>query len=1565
MSSFLFATASQAQIESRSLPTTVLEEIIQKVEMVKMPNVDVQRLVAEDLANDQFKEMPWRFGENIAVNLGIQTNGAWSTTSNGSRVWRMGIKSERAYHINLTFDQYKLPKGGKLFIYNSNRTQTIGAFTEANNQADGRFGTTLVKGDEMILEYDEPLNPAFQAEIHLSRVTHGYRDAFAKSTDGLGNSGTCNVNVNCPAGIDWTCTKKSVCMLVTNGSGFCTGTLLNNTNQDNAPLVLTANHCYSDPSTWVFWFNWEAAGCTNPATSPAFQSASGATLKARRTDPDFCLVQINAALPTTYDIIYAGWDKSGAVPAGAVAIHHPQGDIKKISFSDSLTSGASGPVTGTNAWHPFWRAVGGVTEPGSSGSSLWDLNHHVIGQLYGGPSTCASTGASRSDYYGKLAISWDGADNTQRLKDWLDPSNLNPNSLDEKGCNGFSLSTSSGTGSVCQTGNLNSTLTTRASGTFTGAIVLTSLNVPAGVTFTINPSTVSPTTATPSVSAISIVVSSTAAAGTYPITIRGTSGALVSNSVYTLVIESPSGVPIPSAPAANAVGISTTPAFAWGIANLATSYDFELAADSTQAARITTQTNLTTTGYTYLGGLSSSTSYYYRVRSKNSCGTSTWSAWYKFTTNNCTTIMSTDVPKTIPTTVATVTSTLTITPAQAQTIASVSVVNVAGTHTYMGDLDFSIIPPAGTAILLKGRTCAANQNFSFSFDDAAPTTAATMPCTPSPVGQGGTYRPNAVLSGLINTSSAGTWTMQVKDYANVDGGLLNSWGLKICPVAPLAPDFTLAITNTPSASVCRISATTQTANLSLAGLLTFSGNVTLTATGMPAGVTVSFGANGLQPTSTATATTTATINIANTTAVGTYPITITGTSGTLVHSQTYTLTILDVTPPVTLITPADLANNVTNATPFSWAPIAGVTGYTLEISTSSSFTTIFYTSTGTATSVTVPNAFLPNATYYWRVRATNSCGNSNWTNVRSFTSVDFNLQLNGITTLSLCRTSINNSATQSLTVTPIGGYSNTVTFSSSGMPANSSLTFASPTLTISGGNAASTNFAISISGAAAGAYTITISATDGILTRRSTFVLNIIDVPTAPMLISPVNQATNAPNSFSFTPVTTVTSSYLYQISNDVTFTNILGNTTATSGSPFSNSANFPFLPGTVYWWRVSGVNVCGTSAWSSEWAFQTPGQVVEIPTTTGIWQASVEQLDAATGYTNYIKRAFDAPQTRQDLLILSIKKDAALVVTPAQVTVTLNAVGGSTRPTNSYKYIQDAIKWYVMNRSWNVKPTTQPTGNVKVKFYYANNDYDGVRSRVPSLNSHDSLSFFKFATGANIDPDPSLGHQGATINNFVSLNSKHGTWQAYHFGEFDAQGFSGGGAGAGSVPIFIDSLVFSGKRIIGANQLNWTSSAERGVDTYILEHSKNGVDFRNIAQVTAQGNSVVSTNYQSIDSKSIASVHTYRLHAVSTSGRSQYAPNLVVISSPDDAERIAKIFPNPTNNDVFISVIGANETVTLRLFNDIGQVIKESTFNSDDIYRLILSDLSNGAYMIQIQSASIDNKTLKVVKID
>lgn len=407
-----------------------------------MPGINLTKIAEEDLV-DEAAGLPPRFGYPFEVDLNLNNSGQWEVLDTGDRIWRLTIEAPDASSINLSYSDFWLPEGATLYIYNEDRTSVIGGFTRKNNKGfkedNTAFGTAIILGDKVTLEYYEPAEVAGEGEIFISEVVHGYR--FMSLADDLlklfGDSDPCQNNINCAVGNDWQLEKTGVAMMTVGTSRFCTGALLNAYGDELVPYFLTADHCIgsldatgnTNASNWVFYFRYESPTCTNPASDPinnAFAFA-GARLIANLQDTDFALFRLLES-PAPSNPVYLGWD-AGIDPSSGTGIHHPSGDVMKISIeNDDITNfgGNIGWDDGTTSpANTHWRVVfdDGGTEGGSSGSPLFDQNHRVVGQLHGGTGECPGDTGFRK-YYGKFSVSWNGngsSDRRRRLSDWIGP----------------------------------------------------------------------------------------------------------------------------------------------------------------------------------------------------------------------------------------------------------------------------------------------------------------------------------------------------------------------------------------------------------------------------------------------------------------------------------------------------------------------------------------------------------------------------------------------------------------------------------------------------------------------------------------------------------------------------------------------------------------------------------------------------------------------------------------------------------------------------------------------------------------------------------------------------------------------------------------------------------------------------------------------------------------------------------------------------------------------------------------------------------------------------------------
>lgn len=427
----LWSTALYSQVNSGGQPMSTLTGLNTGFQTKIFNEVDNQSLKNEDYERGYDQAKPLRYGKVINVELNLNNSGTWTTLADGSRIWRLGIRSETAMSVNLFYNDFYLPEGGLMFLYNADKSMVLGAFTHLNNASDGYFATAPIIGEYTIIEYYEPVNVKGKGRISIQEVTHAYKDIFGILTlEEL----ACNININCPIGAPWVEQKRSVTRITFSqggGSFLCTGSLVNNTLQDRKLYYLTAEHCAPDNhSSMVFYFNYENPTCVGSG-GPLNQTISGATLKAANYDTDFRLVELNGTLPASYNGFFNGWDKSNAQPSNETAIHHPGGANKKISVDNNpaVTSNGFGGRLPGGFWLVVWDE--GMTEGGSSGCPIYDQNKRVIGQNLGGTTSQCENPQNVLKYFGKFSSSWNhGGASSNQLKDWLDPNNTGANTID-------------------------------------------------------------------------------------------------------------------------------------------------------------------------------------------------------------------------------------------------------------------------------------------------------------------------------------------------------------------------------------------------------------------------------------------------------------------------------------------------------------------------------------------------------------------------------------------------------------------------------------------------------------------------------------------------------------------------------------------------------------------------------------------------------------------------------------------------------------------------------------------------------------------------------------------------------------------------------------------------------------------------------------------------------------------------------------------------------------------------------------------------------------------------------
>jgi hypothetical protein len=262
------------------------------------------------------------------------------------------IFSAGATDLNLGFTTFWLPDGATLHLSAESEAYFQGPYTANDNKPHGQLWTPVVPGESAVIELFVPQRAAQQPRILLSQIGTGYRDLFHRQKDLTTSlSGPCEIDVVCPQAAPWTNEIRSVALYSISGSAVCTGTLLADTAGDFRNFFLTANHCGVTPdnvASLVVYWNYQSPVCGLRGGGSLAQNQSGAAFRAAKYDVDFTLIELDAMPDLNFNVYYSGWDRSGTAPAGCVGIHHPNHDVKAISFSSNFLT-RTGRLSGMRA----------------------------------------------------------------------------------------------------------------------------------------------------------------------------------------------------------------------------------------------------------------------------------------------------------------------------------------------------------------------------------------------------------------------------------------------------------------------------------------------------------------------------------------------------------------------------------------------------------------------------------------------------------------------------------------------------------------------------------------------------------------------------------------------------------------------------------------------------------------------------------------------------------------------------------------------------------------------------------------------------------------------------------------------------------------------------------------------------------------------------------------------------------------------------------------------------------------------------------------------------------------
>lgn len=352
---------------------------------------------------------------------------------------------------------------------------------------------------------------------------------------------------------------------------------------------------------------------------------------------------------------------------------------------------------------------------------------------------------------------------------------------------------------------------------FSSPVTMTATGHPAGTTASFSPN---PVITIPGSADLTIGNTAGAAAGSYTITITGDDSVTSSDfDVELNVLNAAPGAPALVSPPNGTMGLGTSAQLSWNAIPAVSGYTVEVATDIS-FTNIVYSNNVVGTSDTATG-LSAQTTYFWRVRATNLCGTGTNSPVWIFITGGQ--YCNTDAISIPASGTATPYPSNIIVGGAGSTVVDVDVQLMSLSHTWPDDVDILLVGPQGQNLIVLSDAGGSADVVSADviFDDSA---AGTVPDS-GPL-SAGNYQPTnyegidtfpapapaasaaTTLSTFNGTDPNGTWSLYVVDDTGSDSGSIGSgWCLQIAtnpdnsPPGTAAPSITTPINENGMATV--------------------------------------------------------------------------------------------------------------------------------------------------------------------------------------------------------------------------------------------------------------------------------------------------------------------------------------------------------------------------------------------------------------------------------------------------------------------------------------------------------------------------------------------------------------------------------------------------------------------------------------------------------------------------------------------------------------------------------------------------------------------------------------------
>jgi len=304
----------------------------------------------------------------------------------------------------------------------------------------------------------------------------------------------------------------------------------------------------------------------------------------------------------------------------------------------------------------------------------------------------------------------------------------------------------------------------------------------------------------------------------------------------------------------------------------------------------------------------------------------------------------------------------------------------------------------------------------------------------------------------------------------------------------------------------------------------------------------------------------------------------------------------------------------------------------------------------------------------------------------------------------------------------------------------------------------------------------------------------------------------------------------------------------------------------------------------------------------------------------------------------------------------------------------------YYHNRNITVKPATEPSDSVSIRFYFLDSETDSLVKATSCSTCLRPSSAYELGVSKYSDPDLSF-------ENGIVSDNQQGIWSFItpdkvsivpfdkgYYAEFKVKSFSefwlNNGGFDRSTPLPVKLMEFTAQKTNGYDVLlKWKVGSETDVVRYEIEVARGNAQYQaaaflKIGEQPGSGNITMTQSYSFIDNETLKSgTQYYRLKVVNSNGSFTYSPVRSVVF---DETVLWQVFPNPSNGKFyFVYQLNNTENVNAKVYDAKGALVIETHSEGNGFLQKLTVDLTgrpSGLYLLKIEAAG-NEKSFKLNK--